>query len=112
MNEYVLSPEETFNHVTGLAFDKRGDEFLNEVQAYEKNIRLQSEAVKEKENFSFDYFFNQTRQLTLGDDSSSDEEEEDDDDQYTDITDVDEYLAKSAPTKPTARKPRISKHST
>ena len=114
MNEYVLSPEETFNHVTGLAFDKRGDEFLNEVQSYEKNVRLQSEAVKEKENFSFDYFFNQPRKLNLDDeDSSSDEEEEDDNDEdYTDLTDGDEYLAKSVPNKPTVRKPRISKHST
>jgi RIO kinase 3 len=61
LNEYVLSAEETFNYVTGLAFEKRGEEFLNEVQAYEKNVRLQSEAVKEKDNFSFDYFFNQAK---------------------------------------------------
>ena len=40
LNEYVLSPEETFNYVTGLSFDKRGQEFLNQVQAYEKNIRF------------------------------------------------------------------------
>lgn len=116
MNEYVLSPEETFNHVTGLAFDKRGDEFLNAVQAYEKNIRLQSEAVKEKDNFSFDYFFNQAQQLNLDDeDSSSDEEdvlEDDNDEDYTDLTDADEHLAKSVPNKTTVRKQRISKHST
>ncbi|CAF3343998.1 unnamed protein product [Rotaria socialis] len=98
LNEYVLTPEETFNHVTNLAFEKRGQEFLNEVQAYEKNIRLQSEAVKEKEEFSFDYFFNQTKKLTDDDDdddSSSNEDiadEGDDDDDYVDITSGDEYL--------------------
>jgi len=112
LNEHVLSPEETFNHITGLRFEKRGEEFLNEVQAYEKNIRLQSEAVKEKENFSFDYFFNQTRKLN--DSSSSDEEEEadDNDEDYTDLTSEDEHLSKSSPTKSAIRKARISKHST
>lgn len=109
LNEYVLSPEETFNHVTGLAFDKRGEEFLNEVQTYEKNIRLQSEAIKEKENFSFDYFFNQTKNLQ-DHDSSSDEEEDDDDENYTDLTSEDERATK--PVKSPARKPRVSKHST
>ena len=119
LNEHVLSPEETFNYVTGLAFEKRGEEFLNEVQTYEKNIRLQREAVKEKENFSFDYFFNQTRKLNLVDDDSSSEDddaiEDDNDDDYTDLTSGDEHIAKSAPTKAihsSSRRPRVSKHST
>ncbi len=114
MNEHVLSPEETFNYVTGLSFEKRGEEFLNEVQAYEKNIRLQSEAVKEKENFSFDYFFNQNKQLQDNDDSSSDEDDDDNDENYTDLTSGDEYLTKSSPpkmNKSPLRKPRVSKHS-
>jgi RIO kinase 3 len=114
LNEHVLSPEETFNYVTGLSFEKRGEEFLNEVQAYEKNIRLQSEAVKEKENFSFDYFFNQNKQLQDNDDSSSDEDDDDNDENYTDLTSGDEYLTKSSPpkmNKSPLRKPRVSKHS-
>lgn len=116
LNEHVLSPEETFNYVTGLAFEKRGEEFLNEVQTYEKNIRLQSEAVKEKENFSFDYFFNQTRKLNLVDDDSSDDDEEviedDQDDDYTDLTSGDEYTAPMKTTQSSLRRQRISKHST
>jgi RIO kinase 3 len=114
LNEHVLSPEETFNYITGLSFEKRGEEFLNEVQAYEKNIRLQSEAVKEKENFSFDYFFNQNKQLQDNDDSSSDEDDDDNDENYTDLTSGDEYLTKSSPptmNKSPLRKPRVSKHS-
>ena len=103
MNECVLSPEETFNYITGLAFEQRGEEFLNEVQTYEKNIRLQSEAVKEKENFSFDYFFNQTKALQDNDEDSSDD---DDDENYVDLTSEDEQV-----NKPT-RKARISKTST
>lgn len=105
MNECVLSPEETFNYVTGLAFEQRGEEFLNEVQTYEKNIRLQSEAVKEKENFSFDYFFNQTKALQDNDEDSSDDDD-DDDENYVDLTSEDEQV-----NKPT-RKARISKTST
>jgi hypothetical protein len=101
-----LSPEETFNYVTGLAFEKRGEEFLNEVQAYEKNIRLQSEAVKEKEDFSFDYFFNQPRELTA-DDSSSDD---DDDENYVDLTSGDEDITKKS-DKPSSRKKKLSKSS-
>jgi RIO kinase 3 len=114
LNEHVLSAEETFNYVTGLSFEKRGDEFLSEVQAYEKNIRLQSEAVKEKENFSFDYFFNQTKKLEDNEDSSSSDEDDDDDENYTDLTSGDEYLSKSSPSKMNKsplRKPRVSKHS-
>jgi len=120
LNEYVLSPEETFNHITGLKFEKRGQEFLNEVQAYEKNIRLQSEAVKEKENFSFDYFFNQTRKLQDNEDSSSSSddddniEEDDNDENYIDLTSGDEYMSKSSPSKMNKsplRKTRVSKHS-
>jgi RIO kinase 3 len=111
LNEHVLPPEETFNYVTGLSFEKRGDEFLSEVQAYEKNIRLQSEAVKEKENFSFDYFFNQTKQFQDEDDSSSDDEEENDDDEnYTDLTSGDECLTKSSPSKMN-KSPRVSEQS-
>ena len=89
LNEYVLSPEETFNHVTHLAFEQRGQEFLNQVQTYEKNIRLQSEAVKEKENFSFDYFFEQETKPLQDEDSSSD----DSDESYTDLTSGDESVA-------------------
>ncbi|CAF0842960.1 unnamed protein product [Rotaria sordida] len=126
LNEYVLTPEETFNYVTGLAFDKQGQEFLNEVQAYEKNIRLQSEAVKEKENFSFDYFFNQAKKLNIDDDdddSSSDEEDieknnddddDDDDENYVDLTSGDESMTKSSLSKPMklpSRKIKLSKHS-
>ncbi|CAF1448607.1 unnamed protein product [Rotaria sordida] len=125
LNEYVLTPEETFNYVTGLAFDKQGQEFLNEVQAYEKNIRLQSEAIKEKENFSFDYFFNQAKKLNIDDDddSSSDEEDieknnddddDDDDENYVDLTSGDESMTKSSLSKPMklpSRKMKLSKHS-
>ncbi|CAF1387302.1 unnamed protein product [Rotaria sordida] len=126
LNEYVLTPEETFNYVTGLAFDKQGQEFLNEVQAYEKNIRLQSEAIKEKENFSFDYFFNQAKKLNIDDDdddSSSDEEDieknnddddDDDDENYVDLTSGDESMTKSSLSKPMklpSRKIKLSKHS-
>jgi RIO kinase 3 len=114
LNEYVLSPEETFNHVTGLAFEKRGEEFLNEVQVYEKNIRLQSEAVKENENFSFDYFFNQPRPFNGEEDSSSEDDDDDDDENYTDLTSGDEYITKASPSKSNKsplRKTRISKHS-
>ncbi|CAF1230232.1 unnamed protein product [Adineta steineri] len=117
LNDYVLSPEETFNHVTGLGFEKRGQEFLNEIQAYEKNVRLQSEAIKEKDNFSFEYFFNQTKELHA-DDSSSDEDDDndDDDEDYTDLTSGDEYaatLSKSLPSKimkSPLRKTKLSKH--
>ncbi|CAF1586694.1 unnamed protein product [Adineta steineri] len=117
LNDYVLSPEETFNHVTGLGFEKRGQEFLNEIQAYEKNVRLQSEAIKEKDNFSFEYFFNQTKELHA-DDSSSDEDDDndDDDEDYTDLTSGDEYaatLSKSLPSKimkSPSRKTKLSKH--
>jgi hypothetical protein len=88
-----LSPEETFNYVTGLAFEKRGEEFL-------------SEAVKEKEDFSFDYFFNQPRELTA-DDSSSDD---DDDENYVDLTSGDEDITKKS-DKPSSRKKKLSKSS-
>lgn len=124
LNEYVLSPEDTFNYVTGLGFTKQGEEFLNEVQTYEKNIRLQSEAVKEKENFAFDYFFNQTKKLTDDDDdddddSSSDEiiendDEYDDDENYVDLPSGDEALTKNSlpvTKKSPVRKPRVSKNS-
>lgn len=100
LNESVLSPEETFNYVTGLAFDKKGEAFLNQVQAYEKNIRLQSEAIKEKENFSFDYFFKQTQQFQdpdTSDDDDDDEEwivEDDGDEDYVDLTSDDEMVKK------------------
>lgn len=105
LNESVLSPEETFNYVTGLSFDKKGQEFLNQVQAYEKNIRLQSEAVKEKENFSFDYFFNQTRQFhdanSSDDDDDDDDNEEwiedDGDEEYVDLPSDDETAKKKSP---------------
>ncbi|CAF1198280.1 unnamed protein product [Rotaria sp. Silwood1] len=125
LNEYVLTPEETFNHVTGLAFEKHGQEFLNDVQTYEKNIRLQSEAIKEKENFSFDYFFNQTKKLNIDDDddddSSSDENDlennedieiADDNDDYVDLTSGDESMTKSSLSKPKkspSRKTKLSK---
>ena len=104
LNEAVLSPEETFNYVTGLAFDKKGQEFLNQVQAYEKNIRLQSEAIKEKENFSFDYFFNQTRQFHDANSSDDDDDDEvdgewvvedDGDEDYVDLPSDDEAWKKS-----------------
>lgn len=81
------------------------------MQAYEKNIRLQSEAIKEKENFSFDYFFNQTKQLQDPEDTSSDDDDED----YTDLTSGDENNTKSSTVKPSkspVRKTRISKNST
>lgn len=97
LNESVLSPEETFNYVTGLAFDKKGQEFLNQVQAYEKNIRLQSEAIKEKENFSFDYFFKQTQQFQDPESSDDDDEEwieDDGDEDYVDLTSDDETVKK------------------
>ena len=106
VNEYVLSPEDTFNHVTHLAFDQRGQEFLNQVQTYEKNIRLQSEAVKEKENFSFDYFFQQTRDLQDEESSSDDDEddlelvEDDGDDSYVDLTSGDEGVSNKLATSP------------
>ncbi len=86
------------------------------MQTYEKNIRLQSEAVKEKENFSFDYFFNQTRKLNA-DESSSDEEDiddDDDDENYVDLTSGDEFMTKSSPPKPNKaplRKTKLSKNS-
>jgi len=86
------------------------------VQTYEKNIRLQSEAVKEKENFSFDYFFNQTRKLNA-DESSSDEEDiddDDDDENYVDLTSGDEFMTKSSQAKPNKaplRKTKLSKNS-
>jgi RIO kinase 3 len=115
LNDYVLSPENTFNYVTGLEFDQKGSDFLNQVQTYEKNIRLQSEAVKEKENFSFEYFFNQTRQWQ-DDDSSSDDDENDDadDENYIDITSDDDYnltkIATSKTTKTVLRKAKPLKH--
>ncbi|CAF2665034.1 unnamed protein product [Rotaria sp. Silwood2] len=124
LNEYVLTPEETFNHVTGLAFEKHGQEFLNEVQAYEKNIRLQSEAIKEKENFAFDYFFDQTKKWNIDDDdddddSSSDGDDleineavEDDDENYVDLTSGDESMTKSSLSKAKkspSRKTKLSK---
>lgn len=100
--------------MTGLKFEKRGEEFLNEVQAYEKNIRLQSEAVKEKENFSFDYFFNQTHKSTDNDDddSSSDDEdieimEDDEDENYEDVSSGDECVSKSPSTN--AKKLQLNK---
>lgn len=100
LNEMVLSPEDTFNYVTGLAFDQKGEEFLNQVQAYEKNIRLQSEAVKEKENFSFDYFFNQMRQFHDPNSSDDDDEDEDDgDEDYVDLTSDDETIKKKISTQ-------------
>ncbi|CAF1527921.1 unnamed protein product [Adineta steineri] len=116
LNDYVLSPEETFNHVTGLGFEKRGQEFLNEIQAYEKNVRLQSEAIKEKDNFSFEYFFNQTKELHADDSSSDEDDDNDDDEDYTDLTSGDEYaatLSKSLPSKimkSPSRKTKLSKH--
>ncbi|UJR15520.1 hypothetical protein I4U23_002460 [Adineta vaga] len=121
LNEHVLTPEETFNYVTGLGFKQTGQEFLNEVHTYEKNIRLQSEAIKEKENFAFNYFFNQTQKLTA-DDSSSDEDDDDDnvdadnDEDYVDLTSGDELstLSKSLPSKPiksSPRKTKFTKHS-
>lgn len=94
LSEKVLTGEQTFNYVTGLTFDTEGREFLHQVQAYEKNIRLQSEAIKEKQNFSFDYFFEQSR--TLNQDQSSDDgsDEEiiadDGDENYVDVPTDDE----------------------
>ncbi|CAF1507214.1 unnamed protein product [Adineta ricciae] len=117
LNEHVLTPEETFNHVTGLGFKQSGQEFLNEVQTYEKNIRLQSEAAKEKDNFAFNYFFNQTRKLTADDSSSEDEDDGDDDDEdYNDLPtdDEDAMLSKSLPSKPIkspVQKAKPTKHS-
>ena len=123
LNENVLSPEETFNYVTGLTFNKQGEEFLNQVQAYERNIRLQSEAIKEKGDFSFDYFFNQTRTSNDDGDSSSDEDdvEENEDgnnDDYVDLTSDDEYpmntitsFSLSKAKKSPLRKAKNAKHS-
>ena len=118
LNENVLSPEEIFNFVTDLTFEKRGKEFLDEVQTYEKNIRLQSEAIKEKDGFSFDYFFDRTKQNKDDDDdddSSSDDDDEDDVN-YVDMTSEDEFasiklLSTSAPSKKLSpRKKRLSEH--
>lgn len=123
LNEPILSPEDTFNHVTSLAFEERGQGFLNQVQTYEKNIRLQSEAVKEKENFSFDYFFQQTKDLQDEESSSEDEDEgfellqDDGDESYVDLTSGDEGVSGKLSTSPTKinKKPlrtrKTSKHS-
>ncbi|CAF0921163.1 unnamed protein product [Didymodactylos carnosus] len=92
----ILSPEEIFNYVTGLKFEKKGEEFLAEVLQYVKNVRLQSDAIKEKNNFSFDYFFNNRDNkddLTSSSSSSEDMEkeyEEDDDENYIDVSSDDE----------------------
>lgn len=69
--------------------------------------------MKEKEDFSFDYFFNQTKNLQDPDDTSS--EEDDNDEDYTDLTSDDENNIESSPSKSNKsplRKTRVSKTST
>ena len=98
MHKQILSPEQTFNYVTGLGFNESGEEFLNQVQAYQKNIRLPSEAVKENDEFSFEHFFNQAKQARNIDSSSSDSDvgEDDGDEDYTDLTSGDESTSLSS----------------
>ena len=73
--------------------------------------------MKEKDNFAFNYFFNQTRKLTADDSSSEDEDDGDDNDEdYIDLPTDDEYavLSKSLPSKPIkspVRKAKPTKHS-
>ncbi|CAF0787240.1 unnamed protein product [Didymodactylos carnosus] len=96
-NTTILSPEEIFNYVTDLKFEKKGQEFLAEIVQHVKNIRSQLEAVEEKDNFSFEYFFNKSANIDDETSSSSSEEEDvekqdtnNDDENYVDISSDDE----------------------
>ncbi|OWF49187.1 serine/threonine-protein kinase RIO3-like [Mizuhopecten yessoensis] len=78
----VMSPEEMFNHVTGLDISGEGADFISQVRRYdtEKSEEYLLCPTTDRKHFAFDFFFDksqQERQEALKEVGFSDSEEED-----------------------------------